>query len=211
MAIKQKLMLLAIGVILAGCSPLAPRPNYAKYFVLTPIADSATPPVSSSKLAIGVGPIDFPGYLQRTQVVTRSAPNQIDLSPIDRWGEPLDKNFKRVLSENLAELLNTYRIEQYPWSYETKVNYQVVIEVLNFETTSDGQSLMRARWIIKEGTTGHDLYASETTANTPVGPGDTGTSAALSTDLATLSKAIASQIAIISRQAAGQGVSETSQ
>src|SRR5208282_1124215 len=105
----------SIGVALAGCSPLAPRPNYAKYFVLTPINDIANPAPVGSKLAIGVGPIDFPGYLQRTQVVTRTAPNQIDLSPVDRWGEPLDKNFKRVLDENLAQLLNTYRIEEYPW------------------------------------------------------------------------------------------------
>lgn len=206
MAIKQKLRLLAIGLALTGCSPLAPRPNYAKFFVLTPINDNANPVLASAKLAIGVGPIDFPGYLQRTPVVTRTAPNQIELSPIDRWGEPLDKNFKRVLAENLAQLLNTYRIEEYPWNHETRVDYQIAIQVLNFETTSDGQSLLRARWIIKDGTSGRDLYASETTANTPVGPGDTGISAALSTDLATLSQAISAQVITLNEQAATAGM-----
>ena len=211
MAIKQKLILLVTGLALTGCSPLAPRPNYTKYFVLTPISDSATPPASASKLAIGIGPIDFPGYLQRTQVVIRTAPNQIELSPIDRWGEPLDKNFKRVLSENLAQLLNTYRIEEYPWNHETKVDYQIAIQVLNFETTADGQSLLRTRWIIKDASNGRDLYATETTANNPVGPGDTGISTALSTDLATLSRAVAAQISTLNQQSASEGMPEASQ
>jgi uncharacterized lipoprotein YmbA len=201
MAIKQKLISLVVCLALAGCSPLAPRPNYAKYFVLTPVTDTANAVSANSKLSIGLGPIDFPGYLQRTQVVTRSAATQIDLSPIDRWGEPLDKNFKRVLAENLTRLLGTYRIEEYPWSHEAKVDYQVTIQVENFETTSDHQSLLRARWIIKSGTDGRDLYASETTASTPVEAGDTGMSAALSSDLGTLSRAIAVQISALGRPA----------
>ena len=199
MAIKRKLRLLAISLALAGCSPLAPRPNYTKFFVLTPITDP-TNAVTASNLTIGIGPIDFPGYLDRTQVVTRSAPTQIDLSPVDRWGEPLDKNFKRVLAENLAQLLNTYRIEEYPWNHLTHVDYQVAIQVLNFETTSSGQSLLKARWIIKDGSNDRDLYASETTANTPVGAGATGISAALSSDLETLSRAIASEVSELSRR-----------
>ena len=205
---KQKLILLAFGLMVAGCSPLAPRPDYARFFILTPIAHSANPAPATSNLAIGVGPIDFPGYLERSQVVIRSAPNELDLSPIDRWGEPLNKNFKRVLSENLAQLLNTYNIEEYPWSYETKVDYQIAIQVLNFETSSNGQSLLRARWIIKDGKTGRDLYASETTANVPVGAGGTGISAALSSDLSTLSQAIAAEITSLSQQAASQRTSE---
>ena len=206
MVIRQKLMLVVIGLAFVGCSPLAPRPDYAKFFVLTPITDSSNPVPSKSNLAIGVGPIDFPGYLQRTQVVTRTAPNQIELSPIDRWGEPLDKNFKRVLSENLAQLLNTYRIEEYPWNHETKVDYQIAIQVLNFETTADSQSLLRARWIIKDPSNGRDLYATETTANSPVSPGDTGTSSALSSDLATLSRAIADEITTLDERAANAGM-----
>jgi len=207
MAIRPKLILYLALIAVAGCSPLAPRRNYAKFLILTPIAYASTStPFASltvrSQIALGVGPIDFPGYLQRTQVVTRSAPTQIDLSPVYRWAEPLDKNFKRVLSENLAQLLNTYRIEEYPWNHETQLDYQIAIQVQNFETTSGGQSELRARWIIKDGTNGRDLYASETTANTTVGSGDAGVSAALSSDLATLSRAIASHVTGLSQQRA---------
>lgn len=205
MNFQDKLIAIAMCIAAAGCSPLAPRPNYSKFFILAPLADGASPgPTAAStalrQLAIGIGPIDFPDYLRRSQVVTRSAPNQIDLSTVDRWGEPLDKNFQRVLSENLAQLLNTYRIEQYPWYRKTQVDYQIAINVQNFETTTDGQSQLNARWIIKDGSNGKALYASETTANTPVGTGDTGASSALSNDLATLSREIASRVTELSQR-----------
>lgn len=193
--------LIALGacVLAAGCSPLAPQPDRSKFFILTPLADSsgAAAPAGSfanSPLTIGVGPIDFPDYLRRLEVVTRASPNQLDLSAEKRWGEPLDKNFARVFSENISELLNTQQIEKYPWPVRTHVDYQIAIDVQRFETTSDGQSELIARWIIKDGATGKDLYASETRASAPVGPGETGASAALSTDLGTLSREIAARV-----------------
>jgi len=114
MNLRGKLIVFAMCIAAAGCSPLAPRPNYSKFFILTPLADDASPAATAAsttarQLAVGIGPIDFPDYLRRAQVVTRSAPNEIELSAVDRWGEPLDKNFDRVLSENLAKLLKTYR------------------------------------------------------------------------------------------------------
>jgi uncharacterized lipoprotein YmbA len=126
--------------------------------------------------------------------VTRVAPKRIDLSAERRWAEPLDKNFVRVLSENLAVLLDTQRIEKYPWSLRTKVDYQIEIDVQRFETTSDGQTQLIASWIVRDGDGGKILYASQTTAGGPAGPDGVSASAALSGDLATLSKEIAARI-----------------
>src|SRR5690348_12208619 len=208
MNFQYKLVALAMCIAAAGCSPLAPRPNYSKFFILTPLTGGANPVASAAstparQLAIGIGPIDFPDYLRRSQVVTRSAPNQIELSMVDRWGEPLDKNFQRVLSENLAQLLNTYRIEQYPWDRKTQVDYQIAINVENFETTTDGQSQLNTRWIIKDGSNGKDLYSSETTANTAVGTGDAGGASALTNDLATRGREIASRVTELSQRRNG--------
>jgi uncharacterized lipoprotein YmbA len=197
-----KAMLIALGACLfaAGCSPLAPRPDQSKFFILTPLSDGSGPaatPASSnadSPLTIGVGPIDFPDYLRRLEVVTRESPNQLDLSADKRWGEPLDKNFARVFSENISILLDTQRIEKYPWPVRTHVDYQIAIDVQRFETTSNGQSQLVARWIIKDGATGKDLYSSETTASAAVGGGETGASEALSSDLATLSREVAARV-----------------
>jgi uncharacterized protein len=197
---KAKLILLGYCLIAAGCSVLSPRPDRSRFYILTPLSE-AGPTVAreastspDQQLTIGVGPIDFPGYLRRLAVVKRVTPNQIDLSAERRWAEPLDKNFTRVLSENLATELHTQQIEKYPWPLNTKVDYGVEIDVQRFETTSDGQSQLVARWLIRQGQSRNILYASETRASTPVGADEAGESSALSSDLATLSKEIASRI-----------------
>jgi len=200
MTIITRVLALGAAIIVVGCSPLAPQPDYSKFFMLSPIAggsiasSSQTSYSGSSQLTLGIGPIDFPDYLRRLEVVTVTSPNQLHLSVEKRWGEPLDKNFSRVLTENLTQLLNTQQIEKYPWSRNVRVDYQIVVDVQRFDTNSEGQSQLTARWIIKDGATGKDLYASETRASAPVGTGEAAGSAALSEDLATLSRDIASQI-----------------
>jgi len=198
-----KMKMIAIGacaILATGCSVLSPQPDRSKFYILTPVSDSgamaASPPSTStySQLTIGVGPVDFPDYLRRLAVVTRVAPNRIDLSDEKRWAEPLDKNFTRVLSENLATLLNTQRIEKYPWALRVKVDYQVEVDVQRFETTSDGQTQLVASWIIRDGPSDKILYASQTTAGAPAGPDELSASSALSSDLATLSEQIASRV-----------------
>jgi uncharacterized lipoprotein YmbA len=189
-----KVSLAAVCVVAAGCSPLAPRPDYSRFFVLTPIADTSSAPGSAGAPTIGIGPIDFPDYLKRLEVVSRRAPNRLDISPVDRWGEPLDKNFQRVLAENLAQLVHTDKLEMYPWPRRTPVDYQIEMVVQNFETMPSGQSQLSARWTIKNGATGHELYAGRTVASATPPAGETGVAAALSDDLATLSREIATQI-----------------
>jgi uncharacterized lipoprotein YmbA len=191
----------AMMAMTAGCSVLSPQPDRSRFFILSPVSDSAgmaARPASTSpdsQLTIGIGPVEFPDYLRRLAVVTRVAPNRIVLSDDRRWAEPLDKNFTRVLSENLATLLDTQRIEKYPWSLRTKVDYQIEIDVQRFETTSDGQSQLVASWIIRNGRTSKILYASQTTAGAPAGADEASASVALSSDLATLSKEIAARVA----------------
>jgi uncharacterized protein len=200
MNIKAKLIAFGACAMAAGCSVLSPQPDRSKFFILSPVSDSggmtAKPSSTSpdSQLTIGVGPVDFPDYLRRLPVVTRVGPTQVDLSDERRWAEPLDKNFTRVLSENLATLLHTQRIEKYPWSLRTKVDYQIEIHVQRFETTGDGQSQLIASWIIRDGQSGKILYASETTTGAPAGTDEASASAALSSDLATLSKEIATRV-----------------
>jgi len=196
--VKATLIALACALV-AGCSPLAPQPDRSKFFILSPLTDASVPvstpagATTNFPLTVGIGPIDFPDYLRRLEVVTQTSTNELDLSDEKRWGEPLDKNFARVLSENISKLLNTQQIEKYPWPVRTHIDYQIEVDVQRFETTSDRKSQLIARWIIKDGS-GKDLYASETTAGTPVSAGETGASSALSNDLATLSREIAARI-----------------
>jgi uncharacterized lipoprotein YmbA len=183
-----------------GCSPLAPRPDLSKFYLLAPMASGTAATPINGNLVIGVGPVDFPEYLRRPDIVTRTSPTEIDVSNNNLWGEPLDKNFNRVLRENLGILLNTQNIKAFPWPRDINVNYQVKVNVQRFEKTSAGQSEMIVQWAIEDGHNGKDLYASETRASTPFGAGDPVGSSALSYNLATLSEAIATEIESLSRR-----------
>lgn len=198
MNVRAALIALGCCILSVGCSPLAPQPDHSKFFILTPLADTSPEfaPANTGYdpvLTIGIGPIDFPEYLRRPEVVTLASPNQLNLAAERRWGEPLDRDFARVFAENISTLLKTQQLEKYPWPIRTHIDYQIVVDVQRFETTSDGQSQMIARWIIKDST-GKDLYASETRASAPVGPGEAGPSIALSNNLATLSRDVAAGV-----------------
>ena len=75
-----------------------------------------------------------------------------------------------------------------------KIDYQVEVDIQRFETTSDGQAQLVASWIIHGGRSESILYASKTNATAPAGTDATSASSALSSDLATLSKAIAENV-----------------
>ena len=100
MNVKAAFITLAACALSVACSPLAPRPDHSKFFILTPLADGAsaesTPAATANgpSLTIGIGPIDFPDYLRRPEVVTVNSPNQLDLAAEKRWGEPLDKTLR---------------------------------------------------------------------------------------------------------------------
>jgi len=198
----QQAIVIAFGacVIAVGCSVLSPQPDRSKFYILTPVSESnAAQSASNPRLTVGVGPVEFPDYLRRLSVVTRVGPHRLELSDDKRWAEPLNKNFTRVLSENLATELGTQRIEKYPWPLATKIDYQVEVDVQRFETTSDGEAQLVASWMIRDGRSESILYASKTTATAAAGADATSASSALSSDLATLSKAIAENLTELDR------------
>jgi len=146
-----------IGLLLAGCGTFSPKPDPSNFFTLSSLPQiEATVAGDSSNseriFFLGIGPVKFPGYLDRQEIVTRSAENRFDVSENDRWAEPLDENFARMLSQNLTALLPADRIIQYPWPSSKKPNYQVEIEVLRFEVNSARDAQLWTRWeIIDEG------------------------------------------------------------
>jgi len=142
----------AVGLSLAGCGTFLPRPDPSRFFTLSSLPQveqaSLKNPTTPEKMFLGIGPIKFPGYLDRQEIVVRSAQNRFDVSENDRWAEPLQENFARVLSENLALLLNTDMITIHPWPPANRPRYQVEIEVFRFEANSERNGQLFARWSV---------------------------------------------------------------
>ena len=92
--------------------------------------------------------MDIPAYVDRLQLVTRSAPNVLDLAEFDRWGEPLQSDVKRVLVENLSQLLAGEQAAVIFWDEGLPLDYQVRIEVTRFDFEKSGEARLSARWTI---------------------------------------------------------------
>jgi uncharacterized lipoprotein YmbA len=106
-------------------------------------------------LAVGVGPIALPAYLDRVQIVTRQSPNALDLSELNQWAEPLTNNISNVVGDNLSLLLPTDDVWFYPWDVSVPLDYQLTLEIIHFEGALGSDVRLDLRWIIfsADGTT----------------------------------------------------------
>jgi len=185
--------------VLAGCGNKPTR-----LYVLTADAEKSGA-ASPQGVQIGVGPVTLPKYLDRPQVVTRSAGNSLAQADLDQWGGELADNIARVLATNLANLLRTDRVSLYPREDRVPVEYQVTVDVVRFEQDSDGSTVLDAFWSLNNPSTGKVLtrrstYRQSGTAVAAGGSGDAtaraydAVAAAMSRDLAALSGDIAGRI-----------------
>jgi uncharacterized lipoprotein YmbA len=200
---RLPLALVCLAVLCASaCSlgtVLQPTADLSKFYVLAPMDQSSrgTPITYSSnngpkELDIGLGPVKFPAYLARPEIVTRSSPNQIDLSPVDRWAEPLDKNFTSVLGQNLMMLLGAH-VTTFPWYRPLNLDYQVTVDLTQFDTDSQGTARVIGRWEIKDPNNGDLLNSGEINITEASQKGEA-TAATLSRALGGLSTQLADAI-----------------
>ncbi len=201
---KFSLIIFGAWLGLAGCSSLlAPRPDRSRFYVLTaqPAAAQVSPASTGAGLSLGLGPITMPPYLDRPQVVTRIGPNELRLSEIDRWAEPLDSNFAHVLAQDLTLRLGTTRIHPFPWYNATSIDYQVEVAVHRFETDASGRSELAAHWTIIDGRNKSLLDSGDTTIAQSGTPGDTAANTgALSRTVAEFSDQIAATLSRLAEQ-----------
>lgn len=185
-----------LAVAAGGCGILAPQPDLSQFYVLTSregVAELVASP-SIGRPMVALGPVRFPDYLNRSQMVTRLSETEVRFSDVHRWAEPLESNFKRVLSEDVALGLGRVDVVVYPYVGRRPV-YEVPLDVLRFETDGEGTARLVARWVIRDGKTRAGLYAAESRLHEPAsGPGVEGAVAALSAAVARLGDEIAAAL-----------------
>ena len=141
---KKLLLLLAVPVVLSGCGSTPA----SRFYLLIPDEQPAATPVLAGQPHIGVGPIDLPKYLDRPQIVTRSDSAEIRLTETERWAEPLQENFTRVLAENLSRRLGTGRVSIEPSHNRGNIDYRVIADVLQFDANDAGEIMLLVYWNI---------------------------------------------------------------
>lgn len=146
---RVALVLLLFGTIaVSGCGGASRTPRFYKLSSLA--APGGSGPIPSD-LAIGVGHIGLPEYLDRPQIVTRVGENELEMSEFHRWAEPLKEDFSRTLAENLGALLGTEKVFVLPWSRVISLDYRVAVSVIRFEGRPGGDVELTARWALLLG------------------------------------------------------------
>lgn len=185
--------LFAAVLMLIGCTSPEPR-----FYVLSPLAP--TNAAATSEIAVGVGPVQFPDYLDRPQIVTRRDRNELEISDFERWAEPLQRNSTQVVAENLSSLLPSKRIIVYPWKRSAGIDYQVTIGVTRFDRRVDGESVLEARWAILDGEGRNELLTRrQRYSEMPTGRDYPATVAAMERTLLRLTRDIADALRSLRR------------
>ena len=197
---KREVLALLLCALLVGCSPLAPRPDPSRFYVLSPLSDSEHNPTLAG-LALGLGPIKLADYLRRPEIATRVGPNQLRFAEFARWAEPLDTSIGRVLASNLSVVLGTERIAVFPWFGSFQPTCVVELDVQQFEQTAEGTVRLVASWTVRESSGKAPLAVRQTNLSEPAAPGDVPAAvAALSRTLTTLGSEMAEAIRLAPRR-----------
>ena len=184
---------LVTGVL--GCAVSDPTRYYV--LALAPAAPVTTRTADAGPaVTVGVGPVSIPGYLDRTQMVTRDGAGQVQISPYHQWAEPLDQGITRVLVEGLAARIPTDRVAAFPWggSMQQVLQYQVLVTIMRFDGQPGGTVVLDTRWrLVSKG--GQELvFKRSTVTEATGGAGYEPLAAAMSRALGTLGQEIAAEI-----------------
>jgi uncharacterized lipoprotein YmbA len=157
---------------------------------------------SATGISVGVGPVKVPEYLDRVQIVTRTTSNTLQLAEFDRWAEPLDRSLPRMLAENLSVLLPADNVASFPWPGSARVDYQVVVEVIQFDGILGQKAWLEARWtILSEGGKQVRLRRNASIGEPVDDPSHEALVSAWSRALADLSREIAASLQTVARNA----------
>ena len=136
------IVVLLTALAVACASSPAPR-----YFRLTAAAGPASgADAGTGARAVIVGPFQLAEYLDRPQIVTRDGENGVIVADFERWAEPLDANFQSVVTANVARLLGSDRVLEYPAQTILKPERRVTGRISRLDVDTQGRAVLEVQW-----------------------------------------------------------------
>ena len=132
-----------VFMLLTACGSSPP----VRYFALSStVADGHQN--SDDDVVLGVGPMRMAEYLNRTQIVTRGAGAELKVDEFNRWAEPLEDAFHRVLSINVDNTMDGVTVLAFPWesAVRRQVDYRLLGDVIRFDADRSGSVVLETQW-----------------------------------------------------------------
>jgi uncharacterized lipoprotein YmbA len=178
--------------LLAGCRSATTPVEFYTLSPLTAVAAADKVAGLGDNIAVGVGPLQMPKIIDRPQIVTRIGPNKINVDEFHRWAGSVYEDFLRVVTMNLATLLQSNRVAAYPWEDYFDPDYRIYMEVQQFDGRLGQYVQLDITWTITGRETREILLVRKSLIREPVqGEGFDAFVAAKSRILATLSRQMA--------------------
>jgi uncharacterized lipoprotein YmbA len=203
MFVLRAIAVAAIFLTTACAASSVPPPQL---FVLNPVR---SPPTGDRVLAglpsVLVAQTQVPDYLDRPQIVERTAANELKLIEADHWAERLSINISRVVALNLSAMVpadaNIVAAARSSLPYD----YQVVLTLNNFELDQSGAALLGGRWSVTNAEGTKELAAATISLREPaVRPGIAAAVEAMNINLGVVSGDIAGAIKKLVAQGAAK-------
>jgi uncharacterized lipoprotein YmbA len=158
MGLKLALTLAALLVLAAGCAGGgAPVVYYTlQSSPLSPAMAGLTP------AEIGVGPVILPDYLERSALVTRISPNQLNIHQGHHWAGSLRDEIVRVVSANLKSACPGATVRPHPWAAGDPPAVRFRISILSFEGRPGEEVNLKVAWYVENKRAGRSPLRRET-------------------------------------------------
>ncbi len=138
---------LFVSLLLAACG------SQQEYYRLSAEPASAATGGGSS-LSLGVGPISLPAYIDRSELVFQSGPNEFQVPPNVSWAGSLPENIASVLARDLQAQLGAREVVAYPWPAGRAPRRRVALDVRQFHGISGSEAILDAAWRIEDSSGG---------------------------------------------------------
>ena len=206
-------LLVLPGLVLGASGCVLKRTPEARFFVLQSLAEPpASSPAGAPASLVGVLRVRMPGYIDRPQLVTWTAPGELRIDEFLRWAEPLDAGITRTVAENLDALLPESHVVRSPWAAKAEPRCRVWLQLDLFGPQAGGEVRLEGRWAILPGrearplaTKAFDLRRGPLSGDGKAPPDASAGVDAMSELLADLSREIAAAVRALPPEAGGEG------
>ena len=141
------LTIVVVVVTLVACGGRTPP---AKFYTLQPVQQSSMGRSMPGEVALAVGPVAIPAAIDRAEIVTREAGNEVSFSEYHRWAGPLAKSIASVVAQNIGTLLATERVTPFTRENIFQPTHRVVVNINRYDSQLSKEFRLNATWSIKE-------------------------------------------------------------
>lgn len=135
-----------VGALFAACASSPPM----HYYTLTETPAPSRLTVPDDTVPLRLDRVTIPTELDRSQIVRRVGPTQLQIVENDRWAAPLDETIRRVLSNDLAARLPSGAVANPNEPSIGEKRQSLAVDISEFYGDPSCTVTLRAAWTLKQ-------------------------------------------------------------